>query len=55
MTAPRTYSGWKAGLLVVFAVVVLIALLNALGNVLRDEPRDPPGKIVTTVTPAPSP
>lgn len=50
--ASRTYTGWKAGLLVVFAVVVLMTVLNVAGRALRDDdtPRHPP-KVVTSVTP----
>ena len=53
MTGPRTYSGWKAGLLVVLGVVVLIVGLNVLAQARRDDPpsRDP-GPVVTTVTPS---
>ncbi len=48
---PRTYAGWKAGLLIVLAVVVVFSVLNVVTNALRDEPRRTPGKVVTTVTP----
>ncbi|HVF04016.1 MAG TPA: hypothetical protein VNA20_04170 [Frankiaceae bacterium] len=51
MDSPRTYTGWKAGLSVVFAVVVLFVLLNVVAHQLRTD-RPPPSKIVTTVTPS---
>ena len=48
----RTYTGWKAGLLVVFAVIALISALNLVSGALRDDtPRNPP-KVVTSVTPS---
>jgi antibiotic biosynthesis monooxygenase (ABM) superfamily enzyme len=49
---PRTYTGWKAGLLVVFAVVALISGLNLLAEAFRDNTPKFPGKVVTTVTPS---
>jgi hypothetical protein len=50
--APRTYTGWKAGLTVVFAIVVAVTIVNLLLMTQRSDP-DParPGKVVTTVTP----
>ncbi|HWL38489.1 MAG TPA: hypothetical protein VNQ77_20040 [Frankiaceae bacterium] len=50
--APRTYTGWKAGLTVVFAIVVMVTVVNLLLTTQRSEP-DParPGKVVTTVSP----
>lgn len=52
MEEQRTYTGWKAGLLVVFAVIVAFSLMNLVGNALRDDtPRRPP-KVVTSVTPS---
>lgn len=52
---PKTYTGWKAGLTVVFAVVVMVTIVNLLLGTQRSEP-DPagPGKVVTTVTPCPT-
>ena len=55
MGEPRTYTGWKAGLTVVFAVVVVVVLLNvALGNRLRTDEPTPgrPTKSVITVPPS---
>ena len=51
---PRVYTGWKAGLTVVFAVVVMVTIVNLLLETRRSDP-DParPGKVITTVTPSP--
>ena len=50
MTA-RTYTGWKAGLLVVFATVVVTSAVHLTIQAVRDVDRTPPDKVVTTVTP----
>ena len=52
MAEPRTYAGWKAGLTVVFAVIVSVILLNVVLERFRSEPRQGPGKVVTTVPPS---
>lgn len=52
MDEPRAYTGWKAGLSVVFAVVVLVVLVNVVLERFRSEPRQGPGKVVTTVPPS---
>ena len=48
----RVYTGWKAGLTVVFAVVVAVVVLNLFVQRFRSEPAPGPGKVVTTVPPA---
>lgn len=49
---PRTYTGWKAGLTVVFAIVVLVTVVNLLLRTQRGEPGPArPSKVITTVTP----
>ena len=50
---PRTYTGWKAGLVVVAAVVVVFGGINLLYRATRDEPARDPGKVVVSVTPSP--
>ncbi len=51
MAEPRTYAGWKAGLTVVFAVIVFVVLVNVVLERFRAEPRRGPDKVVTTVSP----
>lgn len=47
----RVYTGWKAGLSVVFAVVVFVVLMNVVGHRFSSDPKPVPDKIVTTVPP----
>ncbi len=47
----RTYTGWKAGLLIVLAIVMVFSVLNVVTNNAREKPRTP-DKVVVTVTPS---
>ena len=49
----RTYTGWKAGLLIVLAIIVVFSVLNIVTNNAREKPRPDPGKVVVTTAPAP--
>lgn len=49
----RAYTGWKAGLLVIAAIVVFVSIANLTVNALRGDPPPKPDKIVITVTPTP--
>ena len=52
---PKTYTGWKAGLTVVFAVIAFFAIANLVAGRFRSDPKPGPGKVVTTVTPSGAP
>ena len=50
--ASRSYTGWKAGLLIVLAIVVVFSVLNVVTNAAREKPGRAPDKVVVTVTPS---
>ena len=51
----RTYTGWKAGLTVVFAIIAFVTIANLVAARFRSDPEPGPGKVYTTVTPSGAP
>ena len=49
---PRTYAGWKVGLLVIGALIVGGLLINYIGERAAPRPTDRPPPVVVSVTPS---
>ncbi|HVE63420.1 MAG TPA: hypothetical protein VNB94_06430 [Mycobacteriales bacterium] len=50
--AERTYAGWKAGLLIIGALLVVGLLVNYAGERAAPRPTDRPPPVVVTITPS---
>jgi len=49
---PRTYAGWKVGLLVIGALIIGGLLINYVGERAAPRPIDRPPPVVTTISPS---
>ena len=47
----RTYTGWKAGLVIVGVTALVFSVLNILAREMREDRRPRPAPVVTTVAP----
>lgn len=51
MSEPRTYTGWKAGLVIIAITAVVFSVLNLYARSLREGRRRDPAPAVTTGAP----